>query len=356
MPLFKKRMNSTPAQTATFGDTLEFNIGREFHIEGFYIEVTGVVSASATGDVASYQAADLLANVTVSTNDGQNQRNVVSASGSALMHYHFNEQGNVDPETRRSIWNGLSTTGGFSAHIPIFFAPPQMSDPTRSAFLLPAPRFNTDPVVRVQIANLLDLDTNGVLAFSSLSVRVHTIRQVVNIGSWVTYDQELKEVRQGFAAIGTDQIHELDVPGSYSGIGMIPRSTVSQNQISGGNIGDVTLQALDTTMRKLPYNTMEAIAGGSFVGSELNGPNQGGLVDQGFAPNRVDGVFMDFLTDGIGSPVRELGSLLDANPYVATGTRIKILQDIIGACTVGYTARRFFGDLAPLKFNTGGRS
>lgn len=357
MPLFQKRMSTSPWQTAVLGDRIDFEVTREFHVEAIIIEcgwTTGTVSATTATD----KGGAMVKKLSVQTNDGQNNRTVVSASGMALIQQFANECGNIGADTRAALVSGTTTVGSYRAFFPYYFAPPQMADPARSAFLLPAPRFNTNIQVSIEVPTRADVDSNVSPTFvvSALQYRVHVVRRVVDVASWVTFDQEFKEISHDFASTGDDQIHELDVPGSYSSImarfynrttnpTYLPLSSV----FAAGNT--VRLQALDTTFVNIGYTALATINESTMVGLTTNGATQTPLGNH-LGSNTL---YFDFLTDGNGSSVRDLGSVLDANPYVATGSRIKLMFDFASANLAKISSRRLFGDLSSLKMNKKGK-
>lgn len=354
MPLFQKRVNSGTFQTASLGDRLDFEVTREFHIEAIILEVEATVGTTAATPVSDGLAA-IVQRLNIQTNDGQNNRNVVSSSGMGIIEQFIQETGQIDARTRTAMLSGLDNTNTERLFYPVFFAPPQMADPTRSAFLLPAPRFNTNIQVSVDLATTAQLDINGTptLAISSVKARLHVLRRVVDIASWVTYDQEFKEVVHEFPSTGDGQIIELDTPGNYGNVlcrfydNAAPTTRLNAETVLGAN-GLIRLQALDTSFATMGAEVAAALNAFTEVGVEVDGAT----AQQAFGPNGFgrSKINFDFLTDGLGSSVRDLGSMLDSNPYVATGSRIKLLTDIADAANIKLVTRRFYGDLSPLKF------
>ena len=165
-----------------------------------------------------------------------------------------------------------------------------------------------------------------------------------------TWDTEFIENSVTYSSTGSNQLYELQVPGSYTHIGLqgVNNSNAGVD-LSGGSF---TLQYLSNTLRQ-------------FTASDIQVEEQYSQGNDGFFPNSVTTTgtpltnlnyfpgysCLDFIHDGFGMETGELGSVLNANQLAGSGARIQLLQNICTAGTYYYTWQRIFGDLTPLKLS-----
>lgn len=336
--LFQKRQDYTPSQSSlSLGQTVRFELTREFHIEAIMLKVDVTVSGVSATPSAD-KILDLIKRVKLTCSDGSRTRTPIDASGVALIELAKQWQGGLDRRTTLAIGGNSATT--YNITIPIYFAHPQVTDPLGSVLLLPAPRFNNNPVLEVQIASQADMDTNAVPTFavSALTARCVVIRRQVSKTNWPTFDTELVELEQAYPTTGNNQLYELQIPGSYTGILLRSyTSATARGDVMVAN-GEFKLQILGTVLRR-------------FRLLDLQDENDASKFNPTAAQDFVGSYYLDFLTDKSGSEVSDFGSVLDANVLAASGARVQLLQDITGGAgvKVKYLSHRIFGDLSKTK-------
>lgn len=344
--LFQKRQDFLPQTTGVLiGGVVTKELTREFHIESIFIKLVAVVNgaiATATAD----GLLGLLKRVQLQISDGSRTRNVVDISGRALIEYAYLAIGVLD----RGTWaaKDQTATATYTITYPIFFALPQISDPIGSAFLLPAPRFNQNPVLTMTIANQADVDAHATptFTFSSLTIDVIVNRRQVNIVDFPTLDHEFAEASVAYSATLVSQLYELQVPGSYTMVALRAYTSATARgdvMIAGG---EFKLQLLGNVIRRFQLANIQIENDYSVAPQAATG-----------AGSFFTGLYaLDFLTDRIGQDAGELGSVLDANVLAGLGARLQLLQDITGgsAVQIKYLTHRVFGDLSQLKLASKG--
>jgi hypothetical protein len=339
--IFPKRQDFTSTQTGlALGQTIRFELTREFHIEAIFLYVIATPSAAmATANADNLQA--IVNRVQVQVSDGAQNRNVVDCSGPALLELALQWQGGLDRNTAANVGTNPSS-GAKTLIYPIWFAHPQLADPVGSVLLLPAPRFNSNPVVSVTFATQAQMDTNATPTFavSALTAKLIIIRRQVNRPKFPIFNTELAELSVTYATTGNAQLYELQIPGSYTGIllrDFTALTTRGSIQTAGG---ENRLQLLGTVIRR-------------FDTQDLTAENDLSLRLYPATWNQINGSFyLDFLSDKVGEVSGDLGSVLDANILQASGSRLQLLQDITGGTNVvrKYVTHRIFGNLKDLKF------
>jgi len=339
--IFPKRQDFTSTQTGlALGQTIRFELTREFHIEAIFLYVIATPSAAmATANADNLQA--IVNRVQVQVSDGAQNRNVVDCSGPALLELALQWQGGLDRNTAANVGTNPSS-GAKTLIYPIWFAHPQLADPVGSVLLLPAPRFNSNPVVSVTFATQAQMDTNATPTFavSALTAKLIIIRRQVNRPKFPIFNTELAELSVTYATTGNAQLYELQIPGSYTGIllrDFTALTTRGSIQTAGG---ENRLQLLGTVIRR--FDTLD-----------LTAENDLSLRLYPATWNQINGSFyLDFLSDKVGEVSGDLGSVLDANILQASGSRLQLLQDITGGTNVvrKYVTHRIFGNLKDLKF------
>ena len=338
--LFPKRQDFTPTQSSlALGQTIRFELTREFHYEALYLVVNATVSgAMATANADALQ--NLVQRVQVTVSDGAQNRNVIDVSGSALLELASQWIGGLDRNTASLIGN--NTTGAKILIYPIFFVHPQLSDPVGSVLLLPAPRFNTNPVVSVLFSTQAQMDTNATPTFavSALSAYIIQIKRQVNRPKFPTFNTELAELEQTYSTTGNSQLYELQIPGSYTGVLFRDYQSATTRGTIQVAAGENRLQLLGTVLRRFRVEDLQAENDYSLNLYPATWTNFAGSY------------YLDFLSDKTGEVSGDLGSVLDANILQASGARLQLLQDITGGAAVKrkYVSHRIFGNLKDLKF------
>lgn len=339
--LFQKRQDFIAQRTGlVVGQAFTQEITREFHIESIFIRLTAVVNgaiATATAD----GLLGLLKRVQFQISDGSKTRNVIDCSGRALIERAYLDIGVLDRNTQ--IAKDQTAAATYTITYPIFFASPKISDPVGSAFLLPAPRFNQNPILSLTIASQADVDGHATPTFtmSSLACDILVNKRQVNVVNFPTVDHELIETTVAYASSAASQLYELQVPGSYLSLALRGyTSATARGDVSTAG-GEFKLQVLGNVIRRFKLLDVQTENDFSVMPQAATGAGSffTGLYD------------LDFLTDRVGQDAGELGSVLDANVLAGLGARLQLLQDIAGGANVQvkYLAHRAFGDLSALK-------
>jgi hypothetical protein len=341
--LFPKRVDFTPSQTHTIGSTVRFEITREFHIDSIYIVVKATPSAgSATNNPDAFP--NLLNRVQLTVSDGAQNRNIVDVAGVSLLELANQWIGGLDRNTAALV--GANPSSGAKTMVyPIFFSHPQLADPIGSVLLLPAPRFNSNPVLSLTFSTQAQMDTNATptFAYGSGSVYLVINRRQVNRPDFPTFNTELAEIQTAYGSTGNAQLQEIQIPGSYTGI-LLKDYTDTTSATGRGSIqvanGENRLQLLGTVLRR-------------FRVEDIQNENDYSVRLYPATWSQFAGSFyLDFLSDKNGEVAGDLGSVLDGNILQASGSRIQLLQDITGGSNVvrKYVTHRIFGNLQKLKF------
>jgi hypothetical protein len=343
--LFQKRQDMSAIQSGlALGQTITFPITREFHVEALWLKIVATPSAAqATANADALQA--IVNKVQLSISDGARTRNVVDCSGPALLEYAYNVNGGWDAQTHTNFGTNPAS-GAKTLYYPIFCAHPQLDDPVGSTLLLPFPRYNSNPVLTVQFATQVQMDTNATPTFavSALTAQLIVMRRQVNRTNWPTLDWELAELSAAYPNTGNSQLYELQIPGSYTGIllrdyqGLATRASI---ETAGG---ENKLQLLGTVLRR-------------FAVADVLAENQASArLSAATWNNPAAYAYLDFISDKTGESSPDLGSVLDANILAASGARLQLLQDITGGSNYrrSYVTHRVFGNLTALKFGGGG--
>lgn len=342
--LFQKRQDFVATRTGlVLGQTFTQELTREFHIEAVYIRLTAVCSANiATGTADGLQG--LLKNVTVQVSDGSRTRNVVQTSGRALLELAREYVGTLDRDTEQSK-DVTSTSGNtYTITYPIFFAHPQVSDPIGSLMLLPAPRFNSNPVITCTIASQADIDGSGTATFAltSLKADMVVVRRQVTIKGFPSIDTELVETTVAYGTSAANQTYDLQVPGYYTGILLrCYTSATARGDVSTAG-GEFKLSLLGNVIRRFRLVDIQ------YENDYTQYPS---VITTGVGSPYAGAYYLDFITDRVGQDANELGSLLNTNPLAGIGAKLQLIQDIAGGTNVQikYLSSRIFGDLSQLQ-------
>lgn len=340
--LFLKRENFTTKETGiALGATKTFKIPRLFHIESLFIRVKVTVS-NVTGSAAMATAnADGMANIlkrcTLDVSDGASTRKVVDMSGRGLLDYAQQIAGvDVYFATNKDI---NSDAVSYTFYYPIYCCHPQVADPLGSALLLPAPRYNDDPVLTLTFASQSDMDVNGtpIFAIDAMEADVVVHRREVTDPKLRPLNWELAENTVAYPSTVSKYAYDLPIPGSYTGLLLRCYTSTSARGDVSQTDGVFSLEALGNVIRRvrlLDLLTLNSVSYGSSA-----------------TFNTAGNYYFDFLSDKIGESVSDFGSLLDANPLAGSGSKLQLIQDITGGAGVQikYVTHRIFGDLSRFK-------
>jgi hypothetical protein len=347
--IFAKRQNYLAQKTGvTLGSTQTFDIPRDFHIDNMFLKVRYTSSASiATATTDGFLG--LVKNIQLVINDGARTRTVVNSSGRGLIELGMHLTGNLDRNTWACKDVTATSTSAFSQFIPIYFCPPNLSDPVSQAFLLPAPRLQTNPQLVVTMASQADLDSNATptAAASAITLDLIVNRREVTVPGFRTIDTDLVENTLSWPGTASNQIYQLPVPGSYLGLLMrnytdVTSATGRGVMYSAGGFG--SLQVVGTVMRRWQNDLIE-------VENDLseNSPVIGG--GTGAGTPFIGSYYLDFISDRVGQDASELGSVLDTNFLAGIGAKLDLYQDITGGANVQQKLLlwKAYGDLSGLK-------
>lgn len=383
MARWQKRQDFLPTQTGTsaaagaagtlFGQTFRWEITREFPIEAIFIkaEITAFNSGLTPGAPAASTSQayigdgpwNLLKRIQVTIADGARTRNCVDITGIGLAEYYRQIAGALPGimATPPIDHPTGGTYAGNTSHYmwPIPFVLPNLSDPIASCLLLPAPRYNSNIILNVQMAAALTDVFNYATNKPNLEVKLTPviIRRDVRDPNWTYLDSELTEMSISPTIGGSNQMYELQIPGSYTGMLLRGyRGTTARGDISmvtgygtaaSATFGEYSLRLLGNVIRRNKW-VQQAYENDLSIFDVARPSNlYGGTIDQAHAS-----MFWDFLNDHPGQEADHFGSVLDTNPLMATGARLQLFLD----CAAGLTApsvqlvsHRIFGDLSSFK-------
>lgn len=339
--LFKPQWNQLPQQSGfSLGQTIRFVIPRDFPMEGFELRLRPTLSAAAA-TVAPEGVFSLVKNIRLVVNDGGSSRNVINLDGMWAAQRHLQYGGNLDTATLLAFANAYSTTGQKDITIPFFFPPACIDDPVRSHFLLNLPRFNSDPVLEIQLGTQADIDTNATptFAISALLADLVTHKRFVKVPNWDYIDTECFTSVQAYTNNAANQIYDIPVPGYHFAIGARPYSSATALGDFTQTGGFVTIQALNTFERRIePANLLKLNQ--YSIGSDVTAAGVNGI--QRTLSGSV--YLFDYLTDLVGASAMTLDGVLDTNPFVNVGTGPQIIWDLNGGTgkQIIYMHDRFF--------------
>lgn len=336
-----------PITAIPLGGNAKFEITRDFFLDSLILEISGTVTTAADA-IAADGILGLVKNITLNVADGASNRAQTNVSGVSAVQKGFTLTGSIDQATLNGYLIGAGT-GAFLLRYPLFFKHPQLSDPVGSAFMLPLPRYNANPTLNIQFSSQAEMDTDGTPAFAvaaGLTARVVVNKRQVDNIQFPTWQHEFIENSKGYAVSGAGQVFEWEVPGTYFGFGLRGyTSATAWGDISTAN-SNTTLEFLGTTLRQSRF-------------SDIQYANQLAAQDNWAATTtraQKNGLFpglawYNFLHDGFGLEVGEVGSSLNTNLLAGSGSRVRMLRDVTGGANVRevYFWDRVFGDLTALR-------
>ena len=347
--LFTMRQNfEAQVSGIVLGQNVRFELTREFHIDTIIVRAkpnqTGLMATDGPDQIQN-----IVQKISLSVNNSASTRNVVDASGPALLELCHQQVGRLDRETETHV--NTDTVAAKVLNYPIFFAHPQIQDPIASSFMLPAPSYSSNPILTVQVATQAQMDMNNAaptFAVTTFTMDCIVIRRFVNIPNFPIFETELAEITTAYPNAGSNQRYEMQIPGSYTGfllrdylsIGVPgnPGTAASRGDISTGGFdgsGEHRLQLLGVVFRRFKNAHVQVLNDYSKTS----------------ATNFTGSFYLDFITDKVGEVGSDLGSVLDANVTAGSGARVELMQDIAGGVGVTrkYVTHRVFGDLSQAK-------
>lgn len=338
--LFPLRLDYTESKTFTLGSSVSFELTREFHIEEILVKVAFTCSGVMATDNAD-GVQNILKRASLTVADGARTRNVVDCSGPGLLEYYNQVNGQLDYTTQNTV--GTDTAAAKELTYPIPFGLPNLDDPGHSYLLLPTPRFNSNPVLRLDFSSQAEMDGHATPTFAITGGTVTLIikRRSVLSKSWPTYDCELLESTLAIPTTGRIS-YELQSPGSYTGILMRTYTAAATRGDITSSGGQWILELLGTNNRRWTPAHLQTL--NTYSKHPLIGTT--GVLGYNY--------FLDFLSDMNGAQATEFGSVLDANLAVTTGARNRITFDATGGTGVQckFVTHRIYGVLDNLKMLT----
>lgn len=350
--LFPLRQNyvNNFSGTAALAGTQTIEITRDFFLDSLMLFVP-ITTTLTVADLTAGGLLNVVKRLQLQVADGQSNRLTVDVSGYGALRYAGQVLNGLDAQTLGATTPLLKTGSNLTARTfllcyPLTFKHPQISDPIGSAFMLPLPRYNANPVLTVQYGALSDISSNSADTVTIGSPYVITNKRQVDNIQFPTWQIELIENLQSYASTGANQMFELQVPGSYSFFQIFGQNSSGvATDLSGGV--PYVLQYLGNTLRQFTFASVAAQNNYS-QGNDGNFTSAIGSIGTYF-PGVCS---LDFLHDGFGMEVGELGSVLNANLLAGSGSRVQLLSNVASSGTASYLWHRIFGDLTPLKLST----
>lgn len=363
----KKQDYLLPRETNSFasGSVATFDIPRELPIESMFLRATWSVSAYTAPTFLADGPLGHFRRLVLNGPDGARNRNVVDASASALIEMSKHWTGYIDPVTGSQV-NSNRTAGTYSPTfaastdytitVPIHFALPNLDDPVSSAFLLPVDRYNANPQLQVQMGATGDVFSAGTFTGQAARLSLLVNRRIVNRLNWPIVDGEIGELRQDYSATGSNQRFEIPITGYYTALLMRQyRTNAIRGPLDVATLADYsdadnnnawTLELSGNNIRRYRLADIEM----ENDLSESSGSGQGDILAGSYA--------LDFLSDRVGGAAGDagiaLGSLLNANIPLNSGSRLSMIQNVqtltAGQTRTHYAYHKFYGNPAALQF------
>ncbi len=363
--LWQKREDFLPPIAVSYGTPYRFEITREFPIEAIFLSlrwnIVNLAGTSPTWTPNLEAPWNFFKRIVLTVADGARTRNVVDISGIGLAEWVRHISGSLGVGDTFFLKNQAATTKDLAYHfmLPIFFGLPNLADPVSSLLLLPAPRYNSNLVLQVTMADnqatCFTLGGTSPVLTDSMTLAVHVIRREVKDPNWQYFDTELAEARFTLAASATNQMYELQVPGSYTGL--LLRGYVGSYRgdpsvggtfgDDGSSYGEYSLKILGNVIRRWTWAEKAAENELSLGESDLV-LSPSGAGNSSFRLGYAQTNFQDFLSDKPGAQADNFGSVLDTNPLMATGARVQLFADNLSAAADHYiqlVTHRIFGVL-----------
>lgn len=327
---FSQQFSPAPA----LGGLTQIAISREFHIESLVLIVPVTFAGSAgsgTSTAIGNGLLDIVKRLTLTIQDGSQNRNVFDVTGAGAIQDAATLANSLDSGTNaaRNMGNNVAADGTYLIRIPLCACNPSFADPLFSRFLLPAPRYQANPVLNVTLASTAQITSDATATLTLGAPVLEINRRFVNVQGFVPFDFDVIETRNTFAG-GGQQIVEIPTPGSYSSLMILndPDAPAHADLLGGG---EARIQMLGQTIQRWTEPTLL---------SETDSRTT-------FTPFR--GLRMlDFVGDGKGQ-VASLDGALNTNALQLTGARMQVIQAIAGPCAQNFLARRIFGDIRDLR-------
>ena len=352
MGLFTQYTDQLPSITGVaLGETVRIPLTRDFPREGFIVTISG--TSSAHGTINRRGLLEILKRCRLVANDGASNRTLVDADGLSLLTRHVHYNGSVDKNTLKANRDSKgASTGAFSVSFPHFFAPGSLNSPTRDLFLQNFPRFNSDPVLELQIASAAEIAGSFALT-GTLTIVVNEFKRLVDIRDWRFINTSFETFEQSFAVDAPNQRYQIPIPGYHFAIGMRPLTSASAYGDISQTGGLMRVKALNTVERTTSFAQLQMVNQYSafpiYSGTDVFGTSS---VDLSEAVNdsydiAKDSAWFDYLTDQTGAAVDKLDTVFNSNLFVGIGASPELQMDIAGGSgkSIVFMHDRCFGDI-----------
>lgn len=344
MGLFRQIIDTLPSQTASLGQTVRFQLPRDFPREGFILKAN-VVVATGAATLAAERCFSLFKRIRLTANDGGQQRVLVDADSLAVMERSANYGLSVDSDTAVALISSTFAAATYTISIPFYYAPTILGTPTRDLFLQNFPRFNNDPVLEIQVGSQADVDVHATptFALTSLSLSVVELKREVSIPNWQFLNTEFVTAQVAFPATVVDYRYQIPVPGYHTFVGMRPYASASS----------IAESIYTNPFRFQVLNTLQA----NIAAADLRRINERSILcnTSATAANTVCNSlllstrnFIDFLSTTTEEGIQNLDTLLNTNPFTQLGTGPEYRLDITGGAAVKivFLHERIFGNVS----------
>lgn len=356
--LFPRREKVVNQYTGTAGlnSSIAFSLTREFFLDSLLLVVPVTVAGTITSNLTYTDGGltNLIQRVQLGIADGSSNRNQTDCSGYGLIRHGAKVMNGLDVNTLSALGAPLnvneaatagSTAGTYFITVPLLFKNPQITDPVGSIFMLPLPRYNTNPTLTVNFGSLANaISTNHGATITIGTPHVVQIQRQVNVITFPTVETEIRELTQTISATGANQYFNLDVPGSYSALDIY--TTNSSGVATDISSGPWILQFLGQSIRQFQLSdvkTQEQYSMGNDAYFSTTATGTGVTTMKDYFPGLYH---LDFIHDGFGMEAAELGSLLNVNPLAGSGAVLQLNMSLGSTGSVSIVAERFFGDLS----------
>lgn len=332
--------------SATLGRTVEFPIRqRGFWLDGILLNCR-VIAGGVPGTKTADYLRGLLSRVEVIADERTDgQRTIVSAAGAALIDFAREVFGF---EQSANLWSNQDTAANSSHNIivPVIFRNPLLPEPNAYRTSLPLPRYGSDPVLRITVAQAADISSSFSLAASTgvLVRAVFLFREVIDPdNSFPHWKTELLTKDFTWPGTGPQAIEDLSQVGLLAYVHQQDFvGSAKQFCLSNGYTDEYQLEyRTRPIIRASPYG-LRALSGYSQTDTPYR--LQGGATDA-YTPTAT--MFYDLLSELTRSDVYHLGSTLDLSLNALKGGKLRLLgSNIVANSRSRITTYKFLVDPA----------
>jgi hypothetical protein len=258
---------------------------------------------------------------------------VVNAPGVDILQRRI-QVANLDKNTSNFLANSVSAGTQYTLCYDIDLADDQLDDPLRTHTLCPVHLDSANPTLKLSLAAQSELDINAspTLKYRLLQVEVHIIRRdmppeqtakVIAAGGFIETDFIAHDVT--ITASGPQKI-VIDSPGEYEDLSLTlytigTGATAARGDLTDTNNRPWVLQQQGRKVRE-------------FTIAQVQSENQASMIQTGTLLY-TNIARLDFVSDQIGAPDNNLGSLLNANLEANNGQQTLLLFNAVSGTTNG---------------------